>query len=112
MLKKTNCLSLTLGAMAIVIQQYPGTRVLLIKYLDDLDSSIKGINTIVFLSILYRALDRGMEWGMGILIVIQANQNHLKDYDSVTKLQLHALAAKELGCDLKTIHYLLQKNPD
>ncbi len=52
---------------------------------------------------IYIALDRGMEWGRSLMAILHANNNHLKDIDPVTKLPLHALAAKEPSCDLKTI---------
>ncbi len=53
-----------------------------------------------------------MEWSHGLLTIIHANNYHLKDHDPVTKLPLHALAAKEPSCDLRTIYYLIRKNPD
>ena len=61
---------------------------------------------------IHIALDRGMEWGHSLMTILHANNNHLEVNDPMTKLPLHALAAKEPSCDLKTIYYLIRKNPD
>lgn len=60
---------------------------------------------------IHIALDRGMKWCPALVAMLQVNQLHRKELDPVTKLPLLALAAKEPSCDLKTIHYLLRKNP-
>lgn len=61
---------------------------------------------------IHYALENGMEWNNNLVTMIHANHLHLKDCDPVTKLPLLALAAKETSCDLRTIYYLLRKNPE
>lgn len=61
---------------------------------------------------IHVALDEGIGWGNPLVMMIQSNQHHLKHCDPVTKFPLLALAAREPSCDLRTIFYLIQKNPD
>jgi hypothetical protein len=61
---------------------------------------------------IHEALDNGLSWDANLVAIIQANNLHLKVCDPVTKLPLMALAAKEPSCDLRTIYYLLRKNPE
>ncbi len=61
---------------------------------------------------IHLALDNGMVWDYNLGTIIQANYLQLKDCDPLTKLPLLALAAREPSCDLRTIYYLLGKNPE
>jgi hypothetical protein len=44
-------------------------------------------------------------------MIMYVNSDHLGEVDPVTKFCPIALAAAEPACDLRTIHYLLQKSP-
>jgi len=64
---------------------------------------------------IHVALDYGMPWNGGVLsFIINANRPHLKDLDPVTKLPPFILAAVNdtKSCDLRTVFYLLRKNPE
>lgn len=61
---------------------------------------------------IHLALETGMKWSFELLAIIQANRSNLSDVDPVTKWPPFALAASEKSCDLRTIYFLLRKNPE
>jgi hypothetical protein len=60
---------------------------------------------------IHVALENGMQWSLALSSIMYANSDHLNEIDPVTKFCPIALAALEPACDLKTINYLLHKDP-
>ena len=63
---------------------------------------------------IHVALECGMPWTHLLVSIINANRSHLKDIDPITKWPPFVLAGldDEKSCDLRTIYYLLRKNPE
>lgn len=61
---------------------------------------------------IHQALDRGLNWHE-LAFVLHANSNFIESVDPVKKFPPFALAALgERSCDLRTIYYLLRRNPE
>jgi ankyrin repeat protein len=60
---------------------------------------------------IHVALETGMKWSSALLLIMNANSEHLDEVDPVTKLCTSALAAAKPASDLRTINYLTLKYP-
>ncbi len=60
---------------------------------------------------IHVALENGLKWSNGLMLIMNTNMPHLNEKDPVTGYYPFALAAEEPRCDLKTIHYLLRMHP-
>ncbi len=58
------------------------------------------------------ALESGMKWSLELLAIVNANRSHMKLLDPLTGWPLFLLAGAETSCDLRTIYFLLGKNPE
>ncbi len=62
---------------------------------------------------IHVAFECGIEWGPDLVLIINANRDHLKNVDPVTKWPPFVLAAlgETKSCDLSTVFYLFRGHP-
>ncbi len=60
---------------------------------------------------IHIALEKGIEWSVELVAIMNANMSHLNQKDPVTGYYPFALAAEEPRCDLRTIYHLLKMHP-
>ncbi len=60
---------------------------------------------------IHVALENGLEWSAEFVAIMNSNILCLNEKDPLSECYPFVLAAKNLQCDLRTIHYLLRMHP-